>query len=66
MAVDAEEAPEIAKIMMSNKKLLHVMEGGESEGESETDPLQNRKKDLIREERECLRFDGVIRSESIS
>jgi len=52
--VDEEkEAKEMAKIMMSNKnrRLLDAMEYGNRKRKAETEKLQSRKRDLIREER---------------
>jgi pescadillo len=47
------EAKEMAKLMMSNKnrRLLEAMEFGNRKRKNETDRLQNRKRDLIKEER---------------
>src|SRR5271168_1980653 len=52
--VDEEkEAKEMAKIMMSNKnrRLLDAMEYGNRKRKGETEKLQSRKRELIREER---------------
>jgi len=52
--VDEEkEAKEMAKIMMSNKnrRLLDAIEYGNRKRKGETEKLQSRKRDLIREEK---------------
>jgi pescadillo protein len=53
VADEEKEAKEMAKIMMSNKnrRLLDAMEYGNRKRKGETEKLQSRKRDLIREER---------------